>query len=98
VQQLNYQKETFLFNTHLQLKQQSQEVKKLAELIEVDNKIVALRSNITHIAKAQHENGVISTNDLLRELNAEDQAIQNRLLHQIQLQQSQYSYQNISGN
>jgi outer membrane protein TolC len=98
VQQLNYQKETFLFNTHLQLKQQSQEVKKLAELIEVDNKIVALRSNITHTAKAQHENGVISTNDLLRELNAEDQAIQNRLLHQIQLQLSQYSYQNISGN
>lgn len=84
--------------THLQLKQQSHEVKKLAELIEVDDKIVALRSNISNTAKAQHENGVISTNDLLRELNAEDQAIQNRLLHQIQLQLSQYSYQNISGN
>ena len=98
VQQLNYQKETFLFNTHLQLKQQSQEVMKLAKLIEVDDKIVALRSNISSTAKAQHENGVISTNDLLRELNAEDQAKQNRLLHQIQLQLSQYAYQNISGN
>ena len=98
VRQLNYQKETFLFNTHLQLKQQSQEVKKLAELIEVDDKIIVLRSNISNTAKAQHENGVISTNDLLRELNAEDQAIQYRLLHQIQLQLAQYSYQNILGN
>ena len=71
---------------------------KLAKLIEVDDKIVALRSNISSTAKAQHENGVISTNDLLRELNAEDQAKQNRLLHQIQLQLSQYAYQNISGN
>jgi hypothetical protein len=82
----------------LQLKQQSHEIIKLAELIEVDDKIVALRSNISNTAKAQHEKGVISTNDLLRELNAEDQAIQNRLLHQIQLQLSQYAYQNISGN
>jgi len=97
-QQINYQKETFLFNTKLQLKQQSQEVRKLVELIEVDDKIIVLRSNISTTAKAQHENGVISTNDLLRELNAEDQAKQNRLLHQIQLLLSQYTYQNISGN
>ena len=98
VQQLNYQKETFLFNTNLQLKQQSQEVKKLAELIDVDNKIIELRTNVSSTAKAQHENGVISTNDLLRELNAEDQAKQNRLLHQVQLMLAQYAYQNISGN
>lgn len=98
VQQLNYQMETFLFNTNLQLKQQSQEVKKLAELIDVDDKIIELRTNVSTTAKAQHENGVISTNDLLRELNAEDQAKQNRLLHQVQLMLAQYSYQNISGN
>jgi outer membrane protein TolC len=97
VQQVNHQKETFLFNTNLQLKQQNQEAKKLSDLIEVDNQIIALRIKVSAVAKAQHENGVITTNDLLRELNAEDQAKQNKLLHQVQLLLAQYSYQNTMG-
>ena len=47
---------------------------------------------------AQYENGVISTNDYLRELNAEDQAKQSRLFHQVQLMLAQYAYQNTMGN
>ena len=98
VQQVNNQKETFLFNTNLQLKQQSRDVQKLVDLIEVDNQIIELRTRIAITTKAQHENGVISTSDYLRELNSEDLAKQNKLLHQVQLMLAQYSYQNISGN
>jgi outer membrane protein TolC len=92
------QTDLFLFNTNLSLRQQSQEVTKLQDLIIVDSKIIDLRTRIKTTAKAQHENGVISTNDLLRELNAEDAARQNLLLHEIQLMLAQYNYQSTTGN
>lgn len=92
------QTDLFLFNTNLALRQQNQEVTKLRDLIVVDSKIIDLRARIKTTAKAQHENGVISTNDLLREINAEDTARQNLLLHEIQLMLAQYNYQSTTGN
>jgi outer membrane protein TolC len=92
------QTDLFLFNTNLALRQQNQEVTKLRDLIVVDSKIIDLRARIKTTAKAQHENGVISTNDLLREINAEDTARQNLLLHEIQLMLAQFNYQSTTGN
>ena len=97
-QVVNSQKDVFLFNTNLTLRQQGQEVEKLEQLIKVDDQIIALRTRIKNTSKAQHENGVISTSDFLRELNAEDAAKQNLLLHQVQLMLAQYNYQTTSGN
>lgn len=95
---VNAQKETFLFNTNLTLRQQSQEVVKLQALLAVDNEIIALRTRIKKTAESQHENGVISTSDFLREINAEDTAKQNLLLHEIQLMLAQYNFQTTTGN
>jgi outer membrane protein TolC len=97
VQSLNAQKETFLLNTKVSLKQQSGEITKLRELIEVDRKIIALRTRIKSTAKAQLDNGVITANDYLRELNAEDQASENLIFHEIQLLLNQYGYKTTSG-
>ncbi len=98
LQEVNTQRETFEFNTTLLTTQQKQELNKLNKLIEVDDKIIALRTSIKTAAEAQLENGVITTNDYLRELNAEDQAKQNRLLHEMQLLMALYAYQNTIGN
>ena len=95
---VNSQKDGFVFNTNLTLKQQGQEVEKFEQLIKVDDQIIALRTRIKNTSKAQHENGVLSTSDFLRELNAEDAAKQNLLLHQVQLMLAQYNYQTTSGN
>lgn len=95
---VNTQRETFLFNTNLTLKQQSQEVEKLRELIRVDGDIIALRTRIKNTAQSQYDNGVISTGDLLRELNAEETARQNLVMHQIQWMLARYNYQATSGN
>ena len=97
-QMVNTQKETFLFNTNLTLIQLDDEVQKLRELIRVDDEIIALRARIKNTAKAQYEHGVISTNDLLRELNAEENARQNLAVHQIQFMLAKYNYQITSGN
>jgi outer membrane protein TolC len=92
------QKETFLFNTNFTLKQQNTEVSKLHELLNSDDEIVELRTSVKNAANVQLENGAISVNDFLKEINAEDQARQDRLLHEIQLLNAFYNYQNTSGN
>lgn len=95
---LDVQKETFLFNTDLALKQQSAAISRYDELIHKDQAIISLREQVKLAAAAQLENGVLSAHDYITQVNADDQARQNLILHQIQLLQAQYSYQNISGN
>lgn len=92
------QKDVFVFNTTTQLAQQREEIKKIKEIVNIDEQIVEVRDHITAAAKAQLQNGVINSNDYLREINAEDQAKNNYILHQIQLTQAKINYQNINGN
>ena len=94
---IEVQKETFLLNTNTQLKQQQAEIDKLKQLIASDNEIIALRKSVTDAAKAQLENGVITANDFLKEVNAEDQSRQSLITHQVQLLLAQINYQTIIG-
>ncbi len=95
---IDVQKETFSFNTNLQLKQQNAEIVKMQELIESDRAIVALRENVTSTTRNQLAFGTATTNDYLIALNAEDQARQNMLLHKIQLIMAGYNLKTIAGN
>ena len=94
---VDIQKEVFLLNTNTQLKQQQSEIDKLQQLVDKDKEIIDLRIKVKDAAKAQLENGVITSNDYLREVNAEDQSRQSLITHQIQLLQAQINYQTISG-
>ena len=92
------QKETFLLNTNLSLKQQNSEIEKLHSLIKVDKQIIAIRTSVKEASKAQLENGVITSNDFIRELNAEDNAKQNLTIHSIQLMLAKQNFQLTLGN
>jgi len=94
---VDLQKETFVLNTNTQLKQQQSEIDKLGQLIATDQEIIDLRKSVKDAARAQLENGVITSNDYLREVNAEDQARQALITHQLQLLQAQINYQTILG-
>lgn len=94
---VSVQKDVFVLNTNTQLKQQQSEIDKINQLIAKDNEIVELRLKVKEAAKAQLENGVITANDYLREVNAEDQARQTLIVHQLQLIQAQINYQTIKG-
>jgi outer membrane protein TolC len=96
-QSLDVQKETFLFNTMLALNRQEAEVEKLLRLIEVDNQIISLRTAVTKTAETQLDEGVITSTEFIREVNAEDQAKQNRALHEIQLLMARAKHQFTSG-
>jgi len=95
---IDVQKETFLFNTNLAVKQQFNEVGKIEALIHTDTEIIALRENIKTTAQSQLSNGVISANDYVTFVNAEDQARQNLLLHQTQLLMVLYNNKTTTGN
>lgn len=88
---LDVQKELFLFNTGFQIKQYDAESKRLLQLLSSDEELVTLRQSVKNAASAQLENGVIQSSDYLREVNAESQARENKLLHEIQWLQAQYN-------
>jgi len=94
---VDIQKETFLLNTNTQLTQQKSEIDKYNQLIETDLAIIDLRLQVKQAAVAQLENGVITADDYLREVNDEDQARQALITHQIQLLQAQINYQTTLG-
>ncbi|MBI1307185.1 MAG: transporter [Bacteroidetes bacterium] len=95
---LSIQRETFLFNTNVVLEQQNEEVEKLKELLKTDKELIVLRENIRKTASEELANGIITANDYIAFLNAENQAKQNLSLHEIQLLLAQYNYNTTSGN
>jgi outer membrane protein TolC len=94
---VDIQKEIFLLNTNTQLAQQQSEIDKFNQLVQTDQAIIDLRIQVKEAAKAQLQNGVITANDYLREVNAEDQSRQSLITHQIQLLQAQINYQTTLG-
>jgi outer membrane protein TolC len=84
-QSLDIQKDIFLLNTNVTVKQQTAEISKLESLLIKDRQILNLREKIKHTAAVQLENGIMTANDYLIELNAENQARQNLVLHELQL-------------
>lgn len=92
------QKETFLFNTNLTVQQQMNETAKTEALIQTDEEIIALRTEIKNTARNKLENGTISAIDYVSYVNAEDQARQNLLLHQVQLLMVLYNNKTTTGN
>ncbi len=92
------QQETFVFNTNLQLMQAWQEIQKSKELMQNDEEIINLRHRVKMAAESKYANGVYTVNDLIKDINAESQSQQARILHEVQYLMSIYNYVVISGN
>lgn len=97
-QDLDVQKETFLFNTRLTMTSQQAQAAQYNDLIQKDQEIIDLRTSVKKAAMAQLENGVITSHDYISQVNAENQARLALALHDIQLLQVQYNHKNTSGN
>jgi outer membrane protein TolC len=95
---IDVQQTTFLFNTRITLQQQHAEIEKFMSLIETDDEIIRLRESVKKTSAVQLENGVITTNDFLKEVNEEDEARQNKILHELQMLMAQYAEKNNTGN
>lgn len=98
LQQVEVQRETFLFNTSLELMQQNTEIQKISDLMKADDEIIRLRTSIKKAAEVKLANGVISVTDLIREINAEDMAKQAAAAHRIQYLNAIYNYMYTTNN
>ena len=92
------QRETFLLNTQQTISKQNTEIDKLKQLLQKDNEIVELLSSVKKTSADQLQNGVVTSYDYVREVNAEDLAKQNAALHKVQLAMAQYNLKTTSGN
>jgi outer membrane protein TolC len=97
-QQVDVQKETFLFNNKLANKQFQNDIERLKLSIKNDDNIIQLRNNIKKSCEVKVQNGTATVTDLLREINAENLAQQAKSLHQIQLYIAVYHYKNNTNN
>jgi len=94
---VDVQKDVFMLNTNASLKTQQSEIEKLQKLVATDDQIIELRKSVKEAAQAQLNNGVITVNDFLQQVNAEDQARQSLIMHKVQLLQAQINYETILG-
>lgn len=92
------QRETFLFNNRLDITQNDNEVQKIRQLLSSDNDIIRLRGSVKRSAEAKVSNGTLSVLDLMKEVNAEQLAIQNKIVHEIELIQTIYNLKYITNN
>ncbi len=95
---ISVQKETFLFNTHLQATQQNNEIEKALEIMKYDEEIINLRGNVKKSAEAKVANGTLSVTEYLREVNAENLAKQDKAVHEIELLMKIYALRNTLNN
>lgn len=91
------QEETFKQNIELLLAQQNSQISKLEKLLETDNKMLALRSDIVSSSSSKLENDMITTADYIRDVQAETIAKLNREIHRIQLSEAREKYRLIQG-
>lgn len=74
------------------------EIDKYKKLIATDKEIITKLREITSAEQEKLLNGVSTSNDYLSELNAENQAVMNQKLHEIQLLQAIINYKSLTGN
>lgn len=84
-QQIDVQRDIFLFNTRLQTTEQSGDVARLRKALADDDRIVQLRRSVREAAESKLRNGVIDTTDLLSKITDEATAATARSAREIEL-------------
>jgi outer membrane protein TolC len=98
IEKVNAGEESFRLDTRTGVLQGMEEIEKIRQLLKTDDEIIRRREQMKQAAEIQLENGTISINDLIREINAENRAVQQRAVHEVQLLMAIYTLKNISNN
>ncbi len=91
------QQSAFELNLQSALVQKQTEITKYQTIISKDNEIVNKRKEILKVASSQLQNGAITSTEYITELNAENAAELNLLLHQVQRALAKVQYNTLAG-
>lgn len=95
-QQIESNRNLFLFNTHLKLTEQDGKINTLQQQMKEDDEIIRLRTNIRQAAEAKVANGTLTVTEMLREVTAESLARQTQALHKIELLMNIYQKKHLT--
>ena len=96
MQQIDTERELFIFNTRLKMKEQEGYLRTLEKQMRDDEEIIRLRTNIRKAAEAKVANGTLSVTEMLREVTEENLAMQAKELHEIEYLMQQYQMKHIT--
>ena len=94
----NVQRETFLFNNHLEQIQQNENILRYKKLMADDEEIISLRSSIRKAAESKLSHGIIDVNDLVKEINNENAARVQQTVHEIEMLKEFYDLRYTTNN
>ena len=97
-QQIDNDRNTFLFNIQLQNQQYNGNIENLKQQISQDDDIITLRDNIRSKSEKKVQNGTETVNEMLRDINAVSEARQTKANHEIQLLNEVYRLKNLLKN
>ena len=83
-------RDAFKWNSDLQQTQISNEIDRMYRLKESDDEIVRLRTSVREASESKYRNGVITLNDLLRDMTEENRAVISSSLHELELLKNIY--------
>ena len=89
-QQVDNDREIFLFNTHLLSASVNGIINDLREGLKQDDRIISLRERIREKSMRRMQNGTETVNEMLRNVNAVNDAQQQKDIHEIQLLEAIY--------
>lgn len=92
------QRELFVMNSNIAIRQQLEDLERLNALLISDDELVGLRKDIVRSTKDQLLQGITGANEYIRDLNAQEQAEQNKRTHTIQRLSSLYQLAVLYGN
>lgn len=96
-EKIRNREETFKSNINRQLMQIRNETESYGELMKSDEEIIALREKVRIASEKKYSNGVCTVNDLIKDINAENLARQNRAIHETLYLMCVYRYKNVAG-
>ena len=91
-------RDVFLFNNRQEQLQQRDNVERYRQLMASDEEIITLRTSVRKAAESKLSHGIISVNDLLRELNAENAARVQQQVHKIEMLKEIYDLKYTTNN
>ena len=88
----------FLWNNNVEVIQQNENIERYKKLMADDEEIINLRSSIRKAAESKLTHGIINVNDLVKEINNENGARVQRLMHEIQMMKEIYDLKYTTNN
>lgn len=84
-------REVFLFNNNMEQIQQTEYVSRYRTMMQGDEEIIGLRTNVRKAAESKLAHGIIDVNSLLREINNENAAKTQQAIHEIDMLKEMYN-------